>query len=699
MITLPELREELTLYPGAASFDGSPTWIIHDPMRNRFFSIGKNAFEILSRWREKDVSTIVKNVNLECSIPITNEDIKNLSKFLLYHELAQPIGEAGTHKLIAEAKKWRHAWYTQLLHNYLFFKIPLIRPNSFLTHTEDLVRWAYSKWFHAATLFALALGTFSLTRQWETFFATLVDTISWSGIIRVICALIIIKIIHEFAHAYTAKRYNCRVPSMGVAFLVLWPMPYTDTTDVWKLSKRKHRMAVGAAGMIAELIVASWATLAWGFLPPGSAREIAFLLATTTWISSLIINISPFLRFDGYYILSDWLRIDNLHSRSFGLAKWWLREKLFNLDERPPEKFDQSRMNFLILFALFVWIYRLILFLSIAIFVYYFFIKILGILLFAIEIIWFIIFPIHTELRQWNARKKTIFQKRRVFITISCFVFFVVVGLMPWRGNIVLPALLRSQQQVGLYAPAAGQLEKININEGTLIKKDSTIFSFKNPNLDHQLALTNAQTSLLEYELEASQLGSSWQDETQTLFVKLQKSLAETSMILEKKAQLQVKAPFYGWVTDVEPTLNEKQWINVGQRLATMRGQEVVAIAYAEEGLVSQISPGANCFFYAESGYQNHLSCKVSVIEKTAIQHLPERELSSSFGGSLRTRVENKNLITESSYYRIRLTLDKKYLPLSTQLRGVVSIKTAKQIPLSNLFKSILAVLIRESGF
>ena len=109
MIILPELREELTLYPGAASFDGSPTWIIHDPMRNRFFSIGKNAFEILSRWRQKDANLIVKNVNLECSIPITGEDIKNLSKFLLYHELTQPVGEAGTHKLIVQGEKARHS--------------------------------------------------------------------------------------------------------------------------------------------------------------------------------------------------------------------------------------------------------------------------------------------------------------------------------------------------------------------------------------------------------------------------------------------------------------------------------------------------------------------------------------------------------------------------------------------------------------
>lgn len=57
---------------------------------------------------------------------------------------------------------------------------------------------------------------------------------------------------------------------MGVAFLVLWPVAYTDTNEVWKLTIRSQRLAVAAAGIATELGIAMWATLAgifarWAF--------------------------------------------------------------------------------------------------------------------------------------------------------------------------------------------------------------------------------------------------------------------------------------------------------------------------------------------------------------------------------------------------------------------------------------------------
>lgn len=69
-------------------------------------------------------------------------------------------------------------------------------------------------------------------------------------------ALFFAKVIHELGHAYTAHRYGCRVASMGVAFLVMWPVLYTDVTDAWKLSSRRARIAISSAGMIAELAIA-----------------------------------------------------------------------------------------------------------------------------------------------------------------------------------------------------------------------------------------------------------------------------------------------------------------------------------------------------------------------------------------------------------------------------------------------------------
>src|SRR5690606_41096448 len=103
---------------------------------------------------------------------------------------------------------------------------------------------------------------------------------------------------HEFGHAFMAKRAGCRVQSMGLASMVLLPMLYTDVSDAWRVNDRRSRLLIGAGGVLAELLLAVIALLAWSLLPDGPARTAAFMLASATWITTLVINLNPFMRFD-----------------------------------------------------------------------------------------------------------------------------------------------------------------------------------------------------------------------------------------------------------------------------------------------------------------------------------------------------------------------------------------------------------------
>src|SRR5690606_11708462 len=113
--------------------------------------------------------------------------------------------------------------------------------------------------------------------------------------------LVLVKSAHELGHALVSQRLGCRVASMGVAFLVMFPVLYTDTTDAWKLQSRRDRLRIVTAGVRTELYLALIATFLWGVLPDGSLRSAAFFIATTSWVTSVLVNISPFMRFDGYY--------------------------------------------------------------------------------------------------------------------------------------------------------------------------------------------------------------------------------------------------------------------------------------------------------------------------------------------------------------------------------------------------------------
>ncbi len=198
------------------------------------------------------------------------------------------------------------------------------------------------------------------------------------------------KAIHELGHALMATRYGVKVPSMGVALMVLAPFLYSDVSDAWRLASRRQRLAIDWAGILAELMLASVALTAWVFLPDGMLKTIAFVTATTSLVMSLVLNLNPFMRFDGYYILADWTGIPNLQTRAIVVGRWLMREVLFGLGAQPPEPFSRRALVILALYAYAIWIYRFFLFLGIALLVYHATFKVLGIILFLIEIGWFI---------------------------------------------------------------------------------------------------------------------------------------------------------------------------------------------------------------------------------------------------------------------------------------------------------------------
>lgn len=163
---------------------------------------------------------------------------------------------------------------------------------------------------------------------------------------------------------------------------------------------------IALAGVKVELSLAALATLTWSFLPDGPLRTATVLLATTTWLTSLAVNLNPFMRFDGYYLLSDMLRMPNLQEGAFAQARWKMREWLFGWNAPAPEIFAARSHLGLTVYAFGTWLYRLVLYLSIAFLVYHFTIKLAGVLLMAVEVIWFIALPVAREgLLWWRARR------------------------------------------------------------------------------------------------------------------------------------------------------------------------------------------------------------------------------------------------------------------------------------------------------
>jgi putative peptide zinc metalloprotease protein len=696
---LPTLREDLAIEPGPRLSDGQPSWTLHDPARNQFFQLDWPSFEMLSRWELGEPHEIIAQINRDTTLALDLSALHELLTFLRDQQLLQPAPGAAP-ALAASLSRQRGGWSQWLLHNYLFFRIPLVRPDRALRRAQPYVSFLFTRGFWWLTLFAAALGGVAAYRESERFVATLMDTLTWQGMAAYGAALIFAKTCHELGHAFTAKHFGCRVPTMGVAFLVMWPVAYTDTNEVWKLSRREQRLVVAGAGILTELAIAAWATLAWAWLPEGGPKQIAFLLSTTTWISTLVINGSPFMRFDGYFLLSDYLGIPNLHSRSFALARWDLRERLFHLNEPAPEHFSPRMHKGLVIFAWAVWIYRLVLFLGIAALVYHFFIKAVGIFLFAVEISWFIAMPLWRELKEWHNRWPAIRQGGRVRFSALCALSLVMLIFIPWPNRMLTSGLLQPQQRMALYAPVHAVIDALPVANGQAVAAGQPLLSLASPDLDLRAEEAGARQGALRWQSGAAAFDNTTRKNWQLLQDQLAHANAEQATVGADLQRYRPIAPYRGLLVDVDPDLRPGDWLKSQEPLGELIGEGGwQVVTYVDEDEIRRLAIGDRALFIAEGLGGPNLSAHVTSIDRNASRTLGEGALATLSGGHVLVRESNGILYPEQAIYRVVLGIDANVPATSQLLRGHVAIAGRWESPATRFLRTALAVAWREAGF
>ncbi len=694
------LRDELDLHPGPLSMTGAPTWILHDPVRNRFFTIGETELNMLQRWGAYPISELVEKLNNETPFTITAQHVLHLEHFLTVNQLVQACGKAALERLGLIAQGMRTEIGTWLLHHYLFFRIPLVRPDAFLTRTQHVVNFIYSRSFALLMFLTALLGIYLTTRQWEAFTGTFTYFFSLEGIFVYALALIFSKLLHELGHAYTTKRYGLKVPTMGVAFLVMWPVLYTDTSEAWKLTSKRQRMAIGAAGVIAELGLAAVATLAWNFLPEGAWKSAAFFLATASWTITVLINANPFMRWDGYYLLSDYLGIQNLQDRGFALARWKLREWLFGLGQEPPERFPPQLELKVLLYSYFTWIYRLILFLGIALVVYHFFFKLAGLFLMTVEVAWFIARPIYREFSMWHQLRNSFSWNRHTLISILLLGGVVYLLTTPWNSRIEAPALLTSATYTRLFPPLAAQIDQTLVERGQRVEAGETLFKMKSPDLEHELQLAKQKIEALRPQLSLQLSSRELREQRLVLEQQLAELIAMHRGLEEQQRRLIITAPFTGEVTAITDALTPGRWMHANLPLATMLVKgEIEVNAYLKEGALSQIAQGNPARFYPDNLDESPRELRVVEIDPAGITTLDAPYLASIHGGPVAVHQQQNQLIPNESYYRVRLLLQEKNPRISQVTKGTVQIEGTPRSLMEQAWLTVSAVVIRESGF
>ncbi|WP_342347571.1 biotin/lipoyl-binding protein [uncultured Nitrospira sp.] len=699
-VSLPPLREDLQILSGTPTPDGVPTWTIMDTVRNQFFQIEWSAFQLLSQWHVGTANGLVDLVTRTTSAKVSTSDVTELVQFLYRNNLTRDALAGGSQGFLGQAERAKQHWLLRVLHNYLFFRIPLCNPDRFLRKTLPFVTPLFSHWAFWCVLILGVIGCMGVVRQWESFANVFLYFFTFQGMTGYIIGLVAIKVLHELAHAYTAVRYGCRVPTMGLGFLIMVPVLYTDTTDSWRLTVRNQRAAIAAAGTVVELSVAMMATFLWNFCPEGIIKSMLFVLATTSWVTGLLINLNPLLRFDGYYVLSDWLGVPNLQSRAFAFGRWKLREWLFAWSDGPPEHMPPHRQSVLIVYAWAIWVYRAIVFLGIAVLVYYFFFKVLGVILFAVEIGWFLAWPVYEEMQVWWTRRAAVVRSWRGRGVGIALMGCLLMSVMPLDTTVEIPAILEAPERTTLFPPAPATVVDVLVQEGDRVEEGQTLLILQSPQVDQQIEMIGHRIAALEFRVQRE---AAYQDDRDDHLVIRETLLGERKALtglFMLRDQLTLRAPFSGVVTDLASSLHPGLWVNSELAMAHVIGERPsVMLALVTEKERSRLSVGNEGWFYPDDPTRPARQGKLR-----DLRHMDETEMAlpyfaSTFSGGVPVRQDARGkLIPEHSVYRVELDVTDKGKSWDQVVRGVVHVKGNGQSLMGHLWARAASILIRESG-
>jgi putative peptide zinc metalloprotease protein len=378
-----------------------------------------------------------------------------------------------------------------------------------------------------------------------------------------------------------------------------------------------------------------------------------------------------------------------------------MRELLFDLGDPPPEAMSPHKQHLLVMFAWGTWIYRLFLFIGIAVLVYHSFAKALGIFLFAVEIGWFILLPVYRESLIWKARWPQLRERPRSRWTLFGVLLFLFLLCLPWPTRLVASGLLQPTEVFAVYAPTAAMVKNLPVPEGENVTIGQVLLELSSPELESRY-----QGSIARVERLHQQAGSAGFDpEARMQLVSLQEQLAtaqaELSGVVAEMAHLAPKAPFAGRLRDVDPDLKAGAWLKNRERVATLVSDTSWRVeAYFDEEAVHRLHVGDAGRFFAEGMSGSALALNISAIDTDATRVMPSGLLTAPAGGTVVIRQQAGQRIPERANYRVTFKVTDPPENLTDHAwRGDVVVRGDWEIPWLSFARSALALLWREWGF
>ncbi|MCY1667729.1 site-2 protease family protein [Rhizobium sp. SL86] len=695
--TLPVMRQDLVFIPPAGEADRLSDWLIHDPVQHRFFRISKDCERIVSLWHPgKTYEDLMLDFRSRFGVDLSPNRLQQFVQFLQRANLCELTPE-GAWSELKRRGDFSQSRFVRLFGSLISLRLPLFNPEVMLRVIKPTSDIAFTRAFTSTIVIVTAFGLYLSAFDMFATVSALGQSFELLSIVQIGIALVVLKACHELGHAVVAHRFGCRVPTLGVALMVLIPLLYTDVSEAWRLTSKRQRILISAAGMIVEIYLAGLATFLWAFLDEGSLRDTLFYIATVGWISSLAFNLNPLAKFDGYYILSDALEIPNLQSKATQLALWKLRKTFVTEGLVAPYAYSSSTTSALILFGLASWVYKLSLLLGIAYILYGFVAKIVGLILLVLTIGLLILLPIWRELKVW----RKLIGGNGSRMPLRRLTTLTLVGLavlfLPFGSTISAPAVLLSGNVQILYPPREAKIAGIHFGPSSEVKKGDELIDFETPELVTELAIAEIELRNLRARLGTAVSSRDGRSNLMVLQGQVRSVQQRIEELTAEMQKLQLISRDDGQVVEMSRDLRVGSWISQERRLAVITsGDELVARGYLNEQDLGEITVGSVGKFVPDDPLRDTANVVVARIAPDATRKLELPELASAFGGSIHTTSDS--LVPDRNVFSIEVRLTDHVEIPNQSVRGVLSLEGRSGSLAARLWRRVTKVLVREAS-
>jgi putative peptide zinc metalloprotease protein len=499
----PDLKIETHRY------EGRTYYVLKDPVSLRYYRIKEYERFLLSYFDGVHTLEDAQKAYEEKFRPdrLKLEELEAFAQQLLQSGLVlNDSPRAGAQLYERRWKRWRSETL-QAFTNILYIKIPAFDPDWLLTKMLPYVRFIFTLWFFVLSVCFMMSAVILVATHFDTFRNRLPEYHQFftaRTAINLLLALSIVKVIHEFGHGLSCKAFGGECHEMGFLLMCLSPAMYCNVSDAWKMPNKWHRIIISFAGIYVELIIAAIATFVWWNTPTDPfINNLSLSLMIVCSISTVVFNANPLMRFDGYYVLADWLEIPNLRERSNRYLQQTAMKHCLGMDVREDEYMDLWRRVLFIVYAVVSYIYRWVVMLGALWFLYHFLrpykLEIISTLLTLMALgsmfgwpLYRVISGIHRRGRLPDMKRWRVVMTGSVLGVLLAVFFFVPLPVSRVRGVGLVQAHPEHVETVR--CKHAGALDRLLVRDGQRVQAGEELAVFSD--LDLESKWTEANTRL-----------------------------------------------------------------------------------------------------------------------------------------------------------------------------------------------------------